>query len=61
MRAQLCLTLCDPEDCSPPGSSVHKDYPGKKTGVDFHFLLLGIFLTQDQTRISCIGRQILYH
>ena len=21
--AQLCLTLCDPRDCSPPGSSVH--------------------------------------
>ena len=20
---QLCLTLCDPRDCSPPGSSVH--------------------------------------
>ena len=29
-----------------------------------HFLLHGIFLTQDQTRISyvsCIGRQVLYH
>ena len=21
--AQLCLTLCDPMDCSPPGFSVH--------------------------------------
>ena len=21
--SQLCLTLCDPMDCSPPGSSVH--------------------------------------
>jgi len=21
--AQLCLTLCDPMDCGPPGSSVH--------------------------------------
>ena len=20
---QLCLTLCNPMDCSPPGSSVH--------------------------------------
>ena len=20
---QLCLTLCNPRDCSPPGSSVH--------------------------------------
>ena len=23
LRAQSCLTLCDPMDCSPPGSSVH--------------------------------------
>ena len=23
LLAQLCLTLCDPIDCSPPGSSVH--------------------------------------
>ena len=22
--AQLCPTLCDPMDCSPPGSSVHR-------------------------------------
>ena len=22
--AQLCLTLCDPMDCSLPGSSVHE-------------------------------------
>ena len=21
---QLCLTLCDPMNCSPPGSSVHE-------------------------------------
>ena len=21
---QLCLTFCDPMDCSPPGSSVHE-------------------------------------
>ena len=23
LLAQSCLTLCDPVDCSPPGSSVH--------------------------------------
>ena len=23
VHAQLCLTLCDPSDCSPPGSFVH--------------------------------------
>ena len=31
--AQLCPTLCDPMECSPPGSSVHGDSPGKNTGV----------------------------
>ena len=31
--------LCDPMDCSPPGSSVHRDSLGKNTGVDCHFLL----------------------
>ena len=34
--------------------------PGKKTGVGWHSLLQGIFLTQGLTRVSCIGRQILY-
>ena len=38
---QLCLTLCDPMDCTPPGSSVHGDSPGKNTGVDCHALLQG--------------------
>ena len=38
---QLCLTLCDPMDCSPPGSSVHGDSPGKNTGVGWHALLQG--------------------
>ena len=31
--AHTCLTLWDPMDCSPPGSSVHGDFPGKNTGV----------------------------
>ena len=29
--AKSCLTLCDPMDCSSPGSSVHGDSPGKNT------------------------------
>ena len=37
---------CDPMDFSPPGSSVHGDFPGKNTGVGCHFLLQGIFPTQ---------------
>ena len=31
--AQWCPTLCDPMDCSPPGSSVYKDSPGKNAAV----------------------------
>ena len=37
--AQSCLTLCNPMDCSPPGSFVHGDSPGKNTGVGCHVLL----------------------
>ena len=37
---QLCPVLCDPIDCSLPGSSVHKDSPGKNTGVGCHGDLL---------------------
>ena len=44
--AQLCPTLCDTMGCSPPGSSVHRDSPGKNTGVGCHALLQGIFSTQ---------------
>ena len=48
MRAkspQFCLTLCDPMDCSQPGSTVHGDSPGKNSGVGCRFLLQGIFPT----------------
>ena len=41
--AQSCPTLCDLMDCSPPGSLVHGDSPGKNTGVGCHALLQGIF------------------
>ena len=33
---QSCPTLCNPMDCSLPGSSVHRDSPGKNTGVGCH-------------------------
>ena len=39
--SQLYMTLCTPMDCSPPGSSVHGDSPGKNTGVGCHALLQG--------------------
>ena len=44
--SQSCLTLCDPMDSSPPGSSVHGYSPGKNTGVSCYALLQEIFPTQ---------------
>ena len=37
--------LCNPMDCSPPGSSVHRIFSGKNTAVGSHFTLQGIFPT----------------
>ena len=42
---QLYPTLWDPMDCSLPGSSAHGNSPGRNTGVGYHALLQGIFLT----------------
>ena len=46
MSLQSCPTLCDPLDCSPPGSPVPGilqartlEWVGKNTGVGCHFLL----------------------
>ena len=44
--AQSFLTLCDPMDCSPPGSSIHGDSPGKDAGAGCFLLLQGIFQIQ---------------
>ena len=40
------VSLCDPIDCSPPGSPAHEDSPGKNTVVGYHSLCQGIFQTQ---------------
>ena len=58
--AQSCPTLCDPMDCSLPGSSVHGDSPGKYTGVSCHALLQGIFTTQGSNSGLPHCRQIFY-
>ena len=59
--AQSCTTLCDPMDCSWPGSSVHGDSPGKNTGVGCYALIQGIFPTQGSNPGLPHCRQILYH
>ena len=59
--SQSCLTLCNPMDCSLPGSSVHGNSPGKNTGVGCHALLQGIFPTRGSNLGLSHCRQILYH
>ena len=52
---QLCPTSCNHKDCNLPSSSVHGDSPGKNTGVGYHALLQGIFLTQESSpRLLCL-------
>ena len=55
MSLRSCLTLCDPMDSSPPWNSL-----GKGTGVGYHALLQGIFLTQGVNQAVLHSRQILY-
>ena len=38
---------CDPREYSLLGSTVHGISPDKNSGVGYHFLLQGIFLTQE--------------
>ena len=54
---QLCLTLCDPMDCSLPGSSVHRIW---NTGVGSYSLLQRIFPTHGSNPGLLHCRQILY-
>ena len=59
--ARSRLTLCDPMDCSPPGSCVLGNSPGKTTGVGCHALLWGIIPTQGSNLGLLHCRWILYH
>ena len=45
MLLQSCLTLCNPVDYSPLGSSLRGISSGKNTGVGCHAFPQGIFLT----------------
>ena len=61
---QSCPTLCDPVDCSPPGSCFH----GILQARTLEWIAIpssrGSSQPRDQTLVSyvsCIGRQVLYH
>ena len=61
MCAQSRSTLCNPMDCSPPGSFV-LGFPTQEylqwVAISFS---RGSFWPMDQTCVSWIGRQFLYH
>ena len=61
---QSCPTLCDPIDCSPPGSSVRGILQARILEWVAMPSSRGSLRPRDQTRVayvSFIGRQILYH
>ena len=58
---QSCLTLCDPMDCSLPGSSVHGILQASILEWVALPFLQGIFLTQGSNLGLLHCRQIRYH
>ena len=61
---QSCPTLCDPMDCSSPGSSVHRSLQARI----LEWVAVPVLGDLPDPRIepasltfTCIGRQILYH
>ena len=61
---QLCPTLCDPMDHSPPGSSPHRILQARILEWVAMPSSRGSSIVKYQTHISyisCIGRWVLYH
>ena len=54
---QSCLTLLTPWTVAhqAPGSSAHRDSPGKNTGVGCHAFLQGSSQPRDRIQVSCIA------
>ena len=62
--AQLCLTLWDPMNCNPPGSSVHRIFQARKLEWVAISYSGGSSWPRDRNHVSCvsyIGRGILCH
>ena len=59
--AQSCTTICDPMDCSLPGSSIHGIFQARVLeSVVISFSRVSSW-PRGWTHVSCISRQILYH
>ena len=61
VRAPSCLTVCNPMDCSLPGSSVHGMFQARILVWVAISSSRGSSQPRDQTWVSYIGRYILYH
>ena len=59
--AKSHLTLCNPMDCSPPGSSFHGILQARILEWVAIPFSRGSSRRKDWTLVSCIGRQICYH
>ena len=57
----LCLTLCDPMDCCPPGSFVLETLQARILEWAAMPTSRGSSWPRDWTHVSCIASQILYH
>ena len=55
MYAQSCPTLCNPMDCSPPGSSVHGIFQARILERDAISFSRGSSWPRDWTQVSCIA------
>ena len=58
---QSCLTLWDPMDCSPQGSSLHGIFQRRILEWVAISSSRGSFWPRDQGHISCIASQLLYN
>ena len=54
-------TVCDPVDCSPPGSSVRRIFQARILEQVASTFSRGSSQPRDRTCVSCIGREILHH
>ena len=55
--AQSCLTLSDPMDCSPPGSSVHGIF--QATVLEWGAIAFSASLSSFGVKINVLGRIVL--
>ena len=59
--AQLCLTLCDPMDCSLPGSSIHGIFQARILEWVVISFSRGSSWPRDWTQVSLIAGSHFYH